>query len=86
MSDNQPPGERVDEIATELAEDLRRSIPIRGIAKHYAQLEAENEHMAQVVKAARDLVKYDFGKNPPIPVFTSLRVALSLLDQEPSPT
>ena len=80
----QAPEERVDEIATELAEDLRRSIPIRGIAKHYAQLEAENEHMAQVVKAARGVLGMMQRRGIDNIWGEELESAITLLDQEPS--
>jgi len=42
---------RVDELAEELALDLKGSLPIRGIAKHYAQLEAERDTERKMANA-----------------------------------
>ena len=45
---------RVDELAEELALDLKGSLPIRGIAKHYAQLEAERDTLQREKKGLQD--------------------------------
>lgn len=41
---------RIDELAEELALDLKTSLPIRSIAKHYAQIEDERDRLLAALR------------------------------------